>query len=85
MQVGVHDSETLAQAGVRSGFKAIYSTEVVPKYAVRMNEVLEQNKLTTVGTISYMPAMFGCYAASVVIRDLLAETGSMESPEKEER
>lgn len=74
----------LHKLGVRSGFKAIYSTEVVPKHAVRMNEVLEQNKLTTVGTISYMPAMFGCYAASVVIRDLLAETGSMESPEKEE-
>jgi tRNA A37 threonylcarbamoyladenosine dehydratase len=75
----------LHKLGVRSGFKAVYSTEVVPKHAVRMNEELEQNKLTTVGTISYMPAMFGCYAASVVIRDLLAEVGLTESPEIEER
>jgi tRNA threonylcarbamoyladenosine dehydratase len=47
-----------------------------------MNEVQERNKLTTVGTISYMPAMFGCYAASVVIRDLLADISLTESPEK---
>ncbi|MDR2938503.1 MAG: tRNA threonylcarbamoyladenosine dehydratase, partial [Prevotellaceae bacterium] len=30
----------------------------------------EQNKKTTVGTISYMPAVFGCACASVVIKEL---------------
>ena len=28
------------------------------------------NKLSTVGTVSYMPAVFGCHAAAVVINDL---------------
>jgi tRNA A37 threonylcarbamoyladenosine dehydratase len=63
----------LHKLGVRTGFKVIYSTEVVPKVAIKMNEVIEQNKLTTVGTISYMPAIFGCFAASVVINDLIAD------------
>ncbi|MEI6347871.1 MAG: tRNA threonylcarbamoyladenosine dehydratase [Bacteroidota bacterium] len=63
----------LHKLGVRTGFKVIYSTEVVPKDAIKMNEVIEQNKLTTVGTISYMPAIFGCFAASVVINDLIAD------------
>lgn len=72
----------LHRLGVRSGFKAVYSTEVVAKHSVVINEIQEQNKLTTVGTISYMPAMFGCYAASVVIRDLLADADATTSFEK---
>ena len=63
----------LHKLGVRTGFNAVFSSEVVPKECIKMNEVQEQNKLTTVGTISYMPAMFGCFAASVVIRDLVAD------------
>lgn len=63
----------LHRLGVRSGFKAVYSTEVVPKHVIKINEVQEQNKLTTVGTISYMPAVFGCFIASVVLRELLEE------------
>ncbi|HQI89899.1 MAG TPA: tRNA threonylcarbamoyladenosine dehydratase, partial [Tenuifilum sp.] len=31
----------------------------------------EPNKKTTIGTISYMPPLFGCMIASVVVRDLL--------------
>jgi tRNA A37 threonylcarbamoyladenosine dehydratase len=61
----------LHKLGVRKGFKAVYSIEVVPKDAIKINEVQEQNKLTTVGTISYMPAVFGCFVASVVLQDLL--------------
>lgn len=61
----------LHKLGVRTGFKAVFSSEIVPKECIVINEVQEQNKLTTVGTISYMPAMFGCFAASVVIRDLI--------------
>lgn len=69
----------LHKLGVRSGFKAVYSTEVVPKSAVKINEEQEQNKLTTVGTISYMPAVFGCFAASVVVRDLLQSQPATDS------
>ena len=32
-----------------------------------------QNKRSITGTISYMPAVFGCVCASVVIRDLAGQ------------
>lgn len=49
----------------------VYSTENVPDEAILIEKDAEINKLSTVGTISYMPALFGCTIASVVIRDLL--------------
>jgi tRNA A37 threonylcarbamoyladenosine dehydratase len=59
----------LHRLGIREGFKAVYSPEVVDKIRVRSTEG-EQNKASIVGTISYMPAAFGIACASVVIRDL---------------
>lgn len=56
--------------GIYKGITVVYSPEPVSKKAV--SEVKgEQNKRSIVGTISYMPPVFGCYCASVVIRDLL--------------
>jgi len=64
----------LHRLGVRNGITVVYSPEPVGKEAVR--EVSgEENKRSVVGTISYMPAIFGCYCASVVIRDLLGKKG----------
>ena len=64
----------LHRLGVRTGITVVYSPEPVGKEAVR--EVSgEENKRSVVGTISYMPAIFGCYCASVVIRDLLGKKG----------
>lgn len=60
----------LHKLGVRDGFKAVFSTEALNKQATKSSEGL-RNKLTTVGTISYLPAIFGCYCASVVIQDLI--------------
>lgn len=60
----------LHKLGVRSGIKAIFSSEFVPSHFIKIVEG-ERNKLSTVGTISYMPIIFGCYCASVVIRDLI--------------
>ena len=60
----------LKRLGVSGGFKAVFSTELVDDDAVTPVEN-EPNKKTTVGTISYMPAIFGCVCASVVIRELL--------------
>ncbi|MFN3557283.1 MAG: ThiF family adenylyltransferase [Bacteroidales bacterium] len=60
----------LKNLGVRSGFKTVFSPEMIDESAM-MPLLDEPNKKTTVGTISYMPAIFGCVAASVVIRDLL--------------
>lgn len=62
----------LHRLGVYSGFKAVFSTERIPPHAIVINEN-EPNKKSTVGTISYMPPLFGCIAASVVIRELLGE------------
>lgn len=59
----------LHRLGIREGFKAVYSPEVVDKVRVRAAEG-ERNKASVVGTISYMPAAFGISCASVVIRDI---------------
>jgi tRNA A37 threonylcarbamoyladenosine dehydratase len=62
----------LHKLGVRNGIKVVFSPEVVDRSAVILQEG-ETNKKSNVGTISYMPAVFGCFMASVVIRDLLDE------------
>jgi tRNA A37 threonylcarbamoyladenosine dehydratase len=60
----------LGRLGVRDGFKVVFSTEEVPEHAMIPCEE-EPNKKTTIGTISYMPPIFGCLMASVVVRDLM--------------
>ncbi len=59
----------LYKDGIRKGIPVVYSSEMVSKEFIIPTEG-ERNKKTTVGTISYMPAMFGCLVASKVIRDL---------------
>lgn len=61
----------LHHLGIRSGFKAVFSPEVVPEHAIVIDSNPSMNKLSVVGTISYMPAMFGCYMAAEVIKDLI--------------
>jgi len=60
----------LHSLNVRTGFKVVFSPEPVPKRVVVITDN-EVNKKSTVGTISYMPAIFGLTVASVVIRDLI--------------
>jgi tRNA A37 threonylcarbamoyladenosine dehydratase len=55
--------------GIREGFTAVYSPEAIDKSKVVATNG-EHNKASIVGTISYMPAVFGIACASVVIRDL---------------
>jgi len=57
----------LGRFGIREGFNVVFSTEEVPEHAMIPCEG-EPNKKTTIGTISYMPAIFGCFMASVVVR-----------------
>lgn len=61
----------LHKLGIRSGFYAVFSPEPVREGAMIIAE--ETNKKSNVGTISYIPATFGCVCASVVIRDLIGE------------
>jgi tRNA A37 threonylcarbamoyladenosine dehydratase len=59
----------LTKFNIKKGFEVVFSPEEVNKDHVIFVED-EQNKKTTVGTISYMPALFGIMAASQVIRKL---------------
>ncbi len=59
----------LHRLGIFKGVKAVWSPEEVPDEAIRLETGV--NKISTVGTISYMPPIFGCYLASEVIRDLV--------------
>ncbi|MGE5364315.1 MAG: ThiF family adenylyltransferase [Bacteroidota bacterium] len=68
--------KSLNRLGVRKGLKVVFSPEEVDKEAVMLTE--QRNKKSTVGTISYMPPVFGIYCASVVLRHLLQE--SRQSP-----
>lgn len=61
----------LHKHGIYKGFDAVFSAE--PPMEGAMIECDEQNKKSNVGTISYMPAVFGCAAASVVIRGLITK------------
>jgi len=61
----------LHRLGVKSGFKAVFSPEVVPENAMEIDPNPEINKLSVVGTVSYMPAVFGCFMAAEVIKDLI--------------
>ena len=59
----------LRKMGVKGKLPVVFSTEAPRAEAVQ--EVTgERNKRTTVGTVSYMPAIFGCYLAAYVIRRL---------------
>lgn len=61
----------LHKVGVYKGFRAVFSPEPIREGAMIIEE--EQNKKSQVGTISYIPALFGIGCASVVIRDLIGE------------
>ena len=59
----------LRKAGITKGLKTVFSTEQADPHAVIAVEG-ERNKKSTVGTLSYLPALFGCHLASYVIRKL---------------
>jgi tRNA A37 threonylcarbamoyladenosine dehydratase len=69
----------LSKLGIKKGFKVVFSPEEVKENAIRLEE--GQNKKSTVGTISYMPPLFGCFVASVVINDLLDKNRMNERPD----
>jgi tRNA threonylcarbamoyladenosine dehydratase len=60
----------LHQREIYKGIQVVFSPEQVPKHAHVITDG-SNNKRTIVGTISYMPAIFGCFCASVVIRGIL--------------
>ena len=55
--------------GIVKGIPVVFSTELSnPEAIIEVTD--ETFKRTTTGTVSYMPAIFGCYLASYVIRNI---------------
>lgn len=61
----------LRKCGVNKGFKVVFSEELPDNEAIMAVE--ERNKKSIVGTISYIPAVFGCACAQVAIEELLRD------------
>ncbi len=59
----------LHKLGIREGFPAVFSAEL-PRAESVVNEE-SRNKKSQVGTISYLPAVFGCVCAQVAVRALV--------------
>ena len=60
----------LRDLGVYKGVKTVFSPEEVSRAAVHAWQDEAGHNHSTVGTFSYMPAAFGCFCASVVLRAL---------------
>ena len=59
----------LQKLGIKRKLPVVFSTEQADPKAVLLTED-EQNKKSTCGTVSYMPAVFGCYLAEYDIKRL---------------
>ena len=59
----------LHKIGIRKGFLAVYSEELPSQDAMTLEE--SRNKKSQVGTLSYMPAVFGCVCAQAAIDAVL--------------
>ncbi|MFV0521533.1 MAG: ThiF family adenylyltransferase [Mangrovibacterium sp.] len=59
----------LHKQGIETGVTVVFSPEEVDSSRVRIEE--SQHKKSAVGTISYMPPLFGCHVAAAVVRSLI--------------
>ena len=62
--------EKLKKEQIHKGFRCVFSTEIQDENSLKMTDGSNYKK-SFYGTISYMPAIFGLYAAAEVIRFLL--------------
>jgi tRNA A37 threonylcarbamoyladenosine dehydratase len=63
----------LRYMGIKKGFKVVFSEELPDKESIVPCE--DRNKKSQVGTISYIPAVFGCVCAQAAVQHLLAADG----------
>lgn len=59
----------LQKMGIKRKLPVVFSTEQADPKAVLLTKD-EMNKKSTCGTVSYMPAVFGCYLAEYVLKRL---------------
>ncbi|BEH00218.1 tRNA threonylcarbamoyladenosine dehydratase [Bacteroides sedimenti] len=57
----------LQKMGIKRKLPVVFSTEQADPKAIILTDT-ERNKKSTTGTVSYMPAVFGCYLAEYVIK-----------------
>ena len=60
----------LHKLGIDTGFTAVYSTERPDKSSVVIEET--RNKKSQTGTVSYMPAVFGCVCAQAALMHIVS-------------
>ena len=58
----------LHRLGIHTGFRAVYSLEKPRRESVVLEE--SRNKKSQVGTVSYLPAVFGCACAQAALQEL---------------
>ncbi len=69
----------LRDAGVKRGVKVVFSSEEVPEHAIRpASDGLKHR--SAVGTVSYLPAVFGCFLAKALLSEFLASSGDENAP-----
>lgn len=62
----------LKRMGMKRSLPVVFSTEqACPEAIIRVDD--ERNKKSTTGTVSYMPATFGCFLAAYVVKTLTGE------------
>lgn len=61
----------LRHMGIKKGFKVVFSEELPDKESIVPCE--DRNKKSQVGTISYIPAVFGCICAQAAIGHLMGK------------
>ncbi len=66
----------LRKRGITKGFKVVFSSEPVDKQLLVITDK-EPNKKSIPGTISYIPAIFGCMLSSIVIEGLTGSQGAI--------
>jgi len=59
----------LRKKGVHGGFRVVFSTEQVDREKLELTHE-ESNKKSIPGTISFVPAIFGCMLASIVVEGI---------------
>jgi tRNA threonylcarbamoyladenosine dehydratase len=61
----------LKKKNIKTGFKAVFSSEIMIKESMMMTDGSNYKK-SAYGTMSFLPAAFGCACAATVVNDLLA-------------
>ena len=64
----------LHKLGIHEGFLAVYSEEEPRRESVTLEE--SRNKKSQVGTVSYMPVVFGCVCAQAMISRIVNVAGN---------